>query len=180
MEQSMTDALELNEIGRVVFTSNKPLFFDPYKQNKNTGAFILIDPITNNTCAVGMIIDKVNAKDLSTNITEDDRRRMRAGESIISAEARSRRYEQEGHIYNVTGEAADEFAYTLERRLFDIGKIVVVIDGRELKEADRIADTLFRQGLIVICIEGHAEGKNTTKCIAESNKVSASVENLIH
>ena len=180
MEQSMTDALELNEIGRVVFTSNKPLFFDPYKQNKNTGAFILIDPITNNTCAVGMIIDKVNAKDLSTNITEADRQRMRTGESIIPAEARSRRYEQEGHIYNVTGEAADEFAYTLERRLFDIGKIVVVIDGRELKEADRIADTLFRQGLIVICIEGHAEGKNTTKCIAESNKVSASVENLIH
>lgn len=180
MEQSMTDALELNEIGRVVFTSNKPLFFDPYRQNKNTGAFILIDPITNNTCAVGMIIDKVNAKDLSTNITEDDRTRMRAGESIVNAEARLKRYEQEGHIYNVTGEAADEFAYTLERRLFDIGKIVVVIDGRELKEADRIADVLFRQGLIVICIEGHAGGKNVTNCVAEPNKVSASVENLIH
>lgn len=180
MEQSMTDALELNEIGRVVFTSNKPLFFDPYKQNKNTGAFILIDPITNNTCAVGMIIDKVNAKDLSTNITEDDRKQMRAGESIVSAEARLKHYEQEGHIYNVTGEAADEFAYTLERRLFDIGKIVVVIDGRQLKEVDRIAEVLCHQGLIVICIEGHSTGKNTTKCIAETNKVSASVENLIH
>ena len=44
--------------------TNKPLFFDPYKQNKSCGAFILIDPITNNTCAVGMIIDKVEMKDM--------------------------------------------------------------------------------------------------------------------
>lgn len=64
MEQSSTDALELNEIARVIFTTGKPLFFDPYQKNKNTGAFILIDPITNNTCAVGMIIDKVEMKDM--------------------------------------------------------------------------------------------------------------------
>lgn len=64
MEQSSTDALELNEIARVVFTTGKSLFFDPYHKNKNTGAFILIDPITNNTCAVGMIIDKVEMKDM--------------------------------------------------------------------------------------------------------------------
>ncbi|MEG0795223.1 MAG: sulfate adenylyltransferase subunit CysN [Odoribacter sp.] len=64
MEQSPSQAMELNEIARVVFTSNKPLFFDPYQKNKNTGAFILIDPITNNTCAVGMIIDRVNQKEI--------------------------------------------------------------------------------------------------------------------
>ena len=64
LEQSPTDALTLNEIARVIFTSSKPLFFDPYQKNKNTGAFILIDPITNNTCAVGMIIDKVEMKDM--------------------------------------------------------------------------------------------------------------------
>lgn len=62
MEHSAGEALELNEIARVVFSSGKPLFFDPYQKNKNTGAFILIDPITNNTCAVGMIIDKVDEK----------------------------------------------------------------------------------------------------------------------
>ena len=64
LEQSAADALELNEIARVIFTTGKPLFFDPYSKNKNTGAFILIDPITNNTCAVGMIIDKVERKDM--------------------------------------------------------------------------------------------------------------------
>lgn len=64
MEQTSSEALELNEIARVIFTTGKPLFFDPYAKNKNTGAFILIDPMTNNTCAVGMIIDKVEMKDL--------------------------------------------------------------------------------------------------------------------
>lgn len=66
MEQSAVDHLELNEIGRVVFTTGKELLFDPYKRNKQTGAFILIDPITNNTSAVGMIIDRVDAKDMIT------------------------------------------------------------------------------------------------------------------
>ncbi len=60
--------MKLNEIARVVFTTGKELFFDPYQKNKQTGAFILIDPITNNTSAVGMIIDRVDAKDM---VTED-------------------------------------------------------------------------------------------------------------
>ena len=64
MEHSEVDKLRLNEIGRVVFTTGKELFFDPYARNKQTGAFILIDPITNNTSAVGMIIDRVDAKEL--------------------------------------------------------------------------------------------------------------------
>ena len=64
MEHSSVDKLRLNEIGRVIFTTGKELFFDPYARNKQTGAFILIDPITNNTSAVGMIIDRVDAKDM--------------------------------------------------------------------------------------------------------------------
>lgn len=56
--------LQLNQIARVTFTTAKPLFFDPYKRNKACGSFILIDPISNNTSAVGMIIDRVEAKDM--------------------------------------------------------------------------------------------------------------------
>ena len=63
-----TVPMKLNEIARVVFTTGKELIFDPYQKNKQTGAFILIDPITNNTSAVGMIIDRVDAKDM---VTED-------------------------------------------------------------------------------------------------------------
>ena len=55
MEHLEGKAFKLNEIGQVQITTAKTLFFDAYKQNKATGAFILIDPITNNTCAVGMI-----------------------------------------------------------------------------------------------------------------------------
>lgn len=61
MEHSDVKALSLNEIGRVSFTTAKELFFDPYTKNKSCGAFILIDPITNNTSAVGMIINKLDA-----------------------------------------------------------------------------------------------------------------------
>ena len=51
--------MQLNQIARVVITTAQEMFFDPYQQNKATGAFILIDPITNNTSAVGMIIQAV-------------------------------------------------------------------------------------------------------------------------
>lgn len=56
--------MQLNQIARVVMTTAKELFFDPYTRNKSCGSFILIDPITNNTSAVGMIIDKVEDKDM--------------------------------------------------------------------------------------------------------------------
>ncbi len=65
MEQSAVDHLELNEIGKVVISTNKELFFDPYTQNKPTGSFILIDPITNNTSAVGMILNPVDDNQLA-------------------------------------------------------------------------------------------------------------------
>ena len=56
--------MQLNQIARVVMTTAKELFFDPYRKNKATGSFILIDPITNNTSAVGMIIDRIEDKDM--------------------------------------------------------------------------------------------------------------------
>ena len=62
LEHSNVEALQLNEIGKVVISTNKELFFDPYKENKQTGAFILIDPITNNTSAVGMILNPLDDK----------------------------------------------------------------------------------------------------------------------
>ncbi|MDR1201121.1 MAG: sulfate adenylyltransferase subunit CysN [Tannerellaceae bacterium] len=64
MEHSPASQLALNEIGRVYFTTGKELFFDPYQTNKQTGAFILINPVTNNTSAVGMIIGKIDVKDM--------------------------------------------------------------------------------------------------------------------
>ncbi|MGX4693651.1 bifunctional sulfate adenylyltransferase subunit 1/adenylylsulfate kinase [Streptomyces sp. JNUCC 63] len=48
-------ALSLNEIGRVHLRTRHPLMFDPYRRNRATGSFILIDDATNNTCGVGVI-----------------------------------------------------------------------------------------------------------------------------
>lgn len=71
MEQLPGTDFKLNEIGCVCITTAKTLFFDAYSRNKATGAFILIDPITNNTSAVGMIIrplemDDINKADVPT------------------------------------------------------------------------------------------------------------------
>ncbi len=56
MEHLEGTDLKLNEIAQVRITTAKTLFFDAYAKNRATGNFILIDPITNNTSAVGMIL----------------------------------------------------------------------------------------------------------------------------
>ena len=48
--------LNMNDIGRVTLRVTKPLFIDPYRQNRITGSVILIDEVTNNTVAAGMVI----------------------------------------------------------------------------------------------------------------------------
>lgn len=62
------EPLMLNQIAHVILTSSKELFFDPYHTNKATGAFILIDPISNNTSAVGMIMGRVDDKEMHSSI----------------------------------------------------------------------------------------------------------------
>ncbi|WAL63734.1 adenylyl-sulfate kinase [Amycolatopsis cynarae] len=47
--------LALNEIGRVRLRTRGPVLFDPYRRNRSTGSFILVDDTTNNTVAAGMI-----------------------------------------------------------------------------------------------------------------------------
>ena len=64
MEHLEGKDFKLNEIGQVQITTAKTLFFDAYRKNRATGAFILIDPITNNTCAVGMIEKQLDETDL--------------------------------------------------------------------------------------------------------------------
>ncbi len=48
--------LRMNEIARVQLRTTKPLFFDSYRKNRNTGSIILIDEGTFNTVGVGMIV----------------------------------------------------------------------------------------------------------------------------
>ncbi|WP_159516875.1 sulfate adenylyltransferase subunit CysN [Sunxiuqinia indica] len=173
LQKSEIDHLKLNEIGRAVLTTNKPLFFDPYKKNKNTGAFVLIHPVTNNTVAVGMIIDKLSPDDLPSKISDKHRDQIRKGEGLIAQKEYQKRYNQKGATLWVTGlhgSGKNEFAFSLEKQLFDMGATVVLLDGSSVrsglsKELDysptdraehlrRVAEVcrlLNDQGIITIC-----------------------------
>ena len=47
--------LELNDVGRVRLRTSAPLVVDPYSRNRATGSFILVDEVTNDTVAGGMV-----------------------------------------------------------------------------------------------------------------------------
>ncbi len=48
--------LHTNDICKVKLKTTKPLHFDSYRENRNTGSLILIDPATNQTVAAGMVV----------------------------------------------------------------------------------------------------------------------------
>lgn len=174
LEQSETNALALNEIGRVVITSAKPLLFDPYHRNRSTGAFILIDPITHNTSAVGMIIDKVNPSDMPSRLVDPESKRLiEQGKSLIGKQELEKRYRQRGATLWITGlhgSGKNLLAYTLEKQLFDAGATVVMVDGstarsglnreldfspagraEQMRRVAHVCRILNDQGIITIC-----------------------------
>lgn len=55
LEQQAAQGLAMNDIARVTFKLAQPLMVDPYRTNRPTGAFIMIDESTNNTVGAGMI-----------------------------------------------------------------------------------------------------------------------------
>jgi bifunctional enzyme CysN/CysC len=55
MEHVAAKTLELNAIGVAEITTDKPIVFEPYTDNRTLGGFILIDKITNATVAAGML-----------------------------------------------------------------------------------------------------------------------------
>ena len=55
LEKLAAEKLTLNAVATCNISTDTPLVFDPYAENKSTGGFILIDRLTNNTVAAGMI-----------------------------------------------------------------------------------------------------------------------------
>jgi bifunctional enzyme CysN/CysC len=47
--------LKLNDLGRIRLRTTTPIVYDPYRQNRTTGSFILVDEATNATVAAGML-----------------------------------------------------------------------------------------------------------------------------
>jgi len=127
LKQTEAARLELNDIGRVTISCRRPLYFDPYKQNRITGAFILVDSLSNNTVAAGMILaDAPAASEEDAPGASSFRPR-----SQVSPDERSERLGQKGAAVWLTGLPASgktAIAFALERRLFDQKRFAYVVD----------------------------------------------------
>ncbi len=136
LEETPADRLEMNEIGLCEMAFNAPLAFDPYRKCKGTGAFILIDRLTNSTCGAGMIFAAA------------------AGEGSyrpVTPQERAARFGQQATVIYLIGSSALNLAYLLERRLFDTGHAAVVLDEQVLPEiSPELARALTHAGLIVL------------------------------
>ncbi len=151
LEHELVETLGFNEIGSVQVEAKRPLFFDAYEKNRATGAFILIDPLTNETLAAGMITSAAGVEKQSLELAAVEFRASR----VTPAE----RYTRAGHrpvaIWLVAGE---ELAYSLERKLFDRCCLVHVLAGEAIVDT---AKTSVDAGLISICAV--AEENTTTR-----------------
>jgi sulfate adenylyltransferase large subunit len=150
--------LGLNEIGVVELETHRRLFFDPYRQNRATGSFILIDPATNETLGAGMIARALSA-------TEEAAGEMAAVSAAATRQtdrvSQEEREARAGHrAVTVWLDAPPELAYAVERQLFDIGCQAAVV-GTEIAggRLAEIARALNSAGAIAVCIVPGSGGR---------------------
>jgi bifunctional enzyme CysN/CysC len=127
--------LALNEIGRCQVKLNQPIAFDPYKNNRATGCFVVIDRISNVTIGAGMILDRSTAEQADHWRDEADSH-LQAQRSNVTTEERSGRFGQKPVTVLLTGLAGagkTTIAYALERKLFESGRAVCVLDGQNMR-----------------------------------------------
>jgi bifunctional enzyme CysN/CysC len=114
-------SLALNEIGRIRLRTRQPLLFDPYRRNRDTGSFVLVDDVTHNTVAAGMItgpaVTAPNVLWHKPTVTRDQRA-------------------TEGATVWLTGLSASgksTVGAELERRLVASGRPAYLLDGDNLR-----------------------------------------------
>ena len=127
--------LQLNEIGSCTVTVNAPVVFDAYKNNKGTGAFIIIDRLTNGTVGAGMINGASEVENLQ----------------LVSAEERAARYSQIPCAIALSGTSSADIAYKLERKLFDNGHATTVLETQSTEMMCAIKNA----GLICLCVNNN-------------------------
>jgi sulfate adenylyltransferase large subunit len=148
LEHHPAQELGLNEIGVVVVEAQRPLFFDPYRRNRVSGSFILIDPITNETVGAGMIVREHHSSGPGGRVTEAERRSARGHAPLA--------------VYLTSGDS--DLAWALERRLFDHGYSVHVVGQVEsLRQAVR---TALDAGLVAIISSKKLEDREAVEAAA--------------
>lgn len=127
LEHGAASSLQLNEIGKVKVSLDAPIALDGYAQNRTTGSFIVIDRLTNGTVGAGMII----ADPLVHGGSEHQ-----GTLAHVSTDERAARFGQQPATVlftGLSGAGKSTLAYAVERKLFDMGRAVYVLDGQNLR-----------------------------------------------
>ncbi|MDG2221499.1 MAG: sulfate adenylyltransferase subunit CysN [Rubripirellula sp.] len=139
LHRSPAPQLELNEIGRVSISLDAPIHFDAYRRNRSTGAFIVVDRISNATVAAGMILDKSgdsSAKTVWDEESQDDQSAQNVSAVAVAGEERAARFGQQAAtvlLTGLTGSGKTAIGHAVERMLFDQGRAVAMIDGETVR-----------------------------------------------
>ena len=143
LEESDTGQLHLNEIGHCEVTLTSPVVFDAYQLCKHTGAFIIIDRISNVTVGAGMIIGTSSATEFQA---------VTRGERLA-------RFGQQPLTVWLSGNNNVEIAYEVERHLFDMGHACAVLQASDLDmPVEAAAEILTSAGLIALCCSDKPAG----------------------
>ena len=144
LEHVSASTLELNEIGRVELSIERDLAIDTYREFGITGAFIIIDRMTNATVGAGMVVPGADVGDLDTVYST----------AQIDTEERAARFGQKAAIVSFDSELSDlsTLTFTLEKHLFDMGRLPIITDSLAQ------AQTLKAAGLVVLCTEPRVQG----------------------
>ena len=128
LEKRPAPTLELNAIGLCEVEVDQQVCIDNYSANRSTGAFIVIDRLSNATIGAGMIsVDSTHPSPHSqaTNSTVH-----------VTREERAARYGQNPAtvmFIGLSGSGKSTMAHGLERRLFDMGRVGTVLDGKAMR-----------------------------------------------
>ncbi len=156
LEEKPAEGVELNDIAKVRLSCHRALYVDDYQKNRETGAFIVIDTLTNNTVAAGMIALEGSDQNIQEVMKELHAESAMEPKTFVSPSERMERFGQRGATIWLTGLAGSgrwTLAYALERKLFDEGRTATVVSpvGEDLRSMISAAKAVTDAGLINIC-----------------------------
>jgi bifunctional enzyme CysN/CysC len=136
LQRIESSRLELNQIGRCVIQLTEPIAYDDYRRNRHMGALIVVDRITNATVGAGMIHPRLTSDDRPDHWDAVATETLQVDPSQVTAQQRAHRYGQQPVTILLTGTPGagkTATALALEKRWFDEGRTVVVLDGQQMR-----------------------------------------------